>query len=159
MHPALPISKQVLSNSQESRGSITHNDELGRQKLSLQTPCTLSCCVLRVMMMPLRSPGVSCLASVPSQVPAHPLTAEMRWEEKCLIPCKPCSAIMTTFQYQHCFSKNSKHIPVVDIVKEINSTSDKTSTCMNLHPKFRRQFPMRINRGLLEQRCVLKVTL
>lgn len=27
-----------------------------------------------------RLPRVSCLASVPSQVPVHPLTAEMRWE-------------------------------------------------------------------------------
>lgn len=160
MHPALPISRQVVSNSQESRGSITHNNDLGRKKLSLQTPWTLPWCMLRVMTT-MTPPDYLGSAVLPLSPPKFLCTRSLlRWGEKCLILCRLCSAIMTTsLCYQHWFSKNSKHISMVDIMKEIKSTPDKTSTCMSLHPKCRSQFPMRVNRRLLEKRCILKVTL
>lgn len=80
MHPALPISGQLLS--QESRGSITHNDDLGRQMLSLQTLCThfllyaewclqrYPCDHLGSAVLPLSHPNSLC---------THPL---LRWAEK-----------------------------------------------------------------------------
>lgn len=62
-----------------------------------------------------------------SHLPPNSLTSvAVEKAEKAL--CKPCPTIKTSLHYQLCVKKKSKHIPIPDTGKKINSSSAKTST-------------------------------